>query len=150
MCTKIRGTALHWTLFLSRFTDLKKQFSFAGNAESRRKWKWHEHHFSQISLTDKMAELGNLRFIVEGLGLVSNSLNRFLQILSFPAGICWHFRNNRQHIWNSMVFKKTHPEEFSPGFNPSAFYFWHLNFIHALYKNWSRLKEGFKKISHLY
>ena len=93
-----------------------------------------------------MAELGNLRFIVEGLGLVSNSLDRFLQILSFSAGVCWHFRNNRQHFWNPMVFKKTHPEEFSPGFNPSDFYFWHLNFIHAIYENLSRVKKGFKNL----
>ena len=93
-----------------------------------------------------MAELGNLRFIVEGLGLVSNSLDRFLQILSFSAGVCWHFRNNRQHFWNPMVFKKTHPEEFSPGFNPSALHFWHLNFIHAIYENLSRVKKGFKNL----
>ena len=79
-----------------------------------------------------MAQLGNLRFIVEGLGLVSNYLVGLMQILSFSAGVCWHFWNNRQHFWNPLVFKKTPPEEFSPGFNLSALYFLHLNFIHTL------------------
>ena len=79
-----------------------------------------------------MGELDNLRFIVEGLGLVStlvelhpiNTCTTFrkqschgdiVANLDFFAGVCWHFWNNRQHFWNPLVFQETHSEEFPPG-----------------------------------
>ena len=73
-----------------------------------------------------MGELDNLRFIVEGLGVVS-SFEKHLHNVSyletpissfdifFPAGVGWHFWNNRQHFWNPLVFSETHPEKFPPG-----------------------------------
>ena len=51
-----------------------------------------------------MAELGNLRFVVEGLGLVSNFLGVFLQFLSFLqvfVGIFGIIGNISEILWFS-------------------------------------------------